>query len=239
MILPCPDSFIINSATRDKEFQSLPHSPYSARGNPGTRNLVVDETSDTGGDKDLEQVTHSPYSARANVPNRNPSVLEASNEAVHRDLLNLMVRGCTHRGSDVRLATSMLQSPAVWPRTSIEVSWWKWRIVMYYPLEGRHINAHELLALVQSVKWRSRRPEEIGMKCVHAVDSQVVLAVVVKGSSSSFQLHHILKKLNCLLIASGIKLCLAYVSTEQNPADRPSRWRHNKDKYKIWGRKPY
>ena len=79
--------------------------------------------------------------------------------------------------------------------------------------------------------------EEIGMKCVHVVDSQVVLAVVVKGRSSSLQLNRVLKKLNCLLIASGMKLCLAYVSTDQNPADRPSRWRHEKHKYKIYGEK--
>ena len=110
---------------------------------------------------------------------------------------------------------------------------------MSYPMTGRHINVHELLALLQSVKWRSWRPEEIGMKCVHAVDSQVVLAVVVKGRSSYLQVNHVLKKLNCLLIASGIKLCLTYVSTEKNPADRPSRWRHSKRKYRIWGKRQY
>ena len=97
---------------------------------------------------------------------------------------------------------------------------------------------HELVALLQSIKMRTRNPNEIRLKCVHAVDSQVVLAVVVKGRSSSKQLNHVLKKLNCLLMASGTRLCLAYVSTEQNPAARPSRWRHGKSgKYKIWGRK--
>ena len=136
-------------------------------------------------------------------------------------------RRATHRGSDVRLATGRLMRPNLWPRQSIDPSWWKWKVIISYPLFGRHINVHELHALLQSYRWRTRSAYEIKKRSLHAVDSQVVLSVAVKGRSSSHQLNHLLKRLNALVLAASLQLHLVYIRTDLNSADRPSRWRHD------------
>ena len=61
----------------------------------------------------------------------------------------------------------------------------------------------------------------------HLMDSQVCLAVVTKGRSSSRRLNRVLRKVAALLVATGSYAIVGYVSTGVNPADGPSRL--------IWG----
>eukprot|EP00973_Karenia_brevis_P016330 2237269-Karenia_brevis.AAC.1 len=72
------------------------------------------------------------------------------------------MRCSTHRGSDVRLATGTLLKPDIWPRQSLVSAWWKWRVMLSYALHNRHINVHEMIAVLQTWKWRCRNNNEIG-----------------------------------------------------------------------------
>ena len=60
-------------------------------------------------------------------------------------------------------------------------------------------------------------------KCLHLVDSLVVLHSLTRGRSSSRKMRRTLMRLNSYLLASGLVPLWAYVDTHQNPADRPSR----------------
>ena len=82
----------------------------------------------------------------------------------------------------------------------------------------------ELRACLAAVKWRLRRPEESCTIFAHMMDSQVCIATVAKGRSSSKGLNRILHRLNCLLVANGSFALVAYFHTKDNPADTPSRW---------------
>ena len=96
-----------------------------------------------------------------------------------------------------------------------------------YPRTGAHINVLELGAVLSAMKWRTRCIAGIKVKYAHLCDSQVCIAVLVKGRSSSAQLSHTLKKVNALTLASGCCPAFVYVRTADNPADDPSRWYEN------------
>ena len=60
------------------------------------------------------------------------------------------------------------------------------------------INVLELQAVVNSVKWRLRRSDNLDHRVMLLLDSQVICAVIVKGHTSSHRLQHSLKVLNAL-----------------------------------------
>ena len=62
---------------------------------------------------------------------------------------------------------------------------------------------------------------------MHLIDSQVVVAILTKGRTSSRKLQPLLGQWNSLLLASDLYAVLAFVSSEFNPADFPSRKVHN------------
>jgi hypothetical protein len=136
-------------------------------------------------------------------------------------------RNAIYRGSDVRLATSTLMNPKGWPRQGIQAERWGWKPVVAYPRSGAHINVLELGAVFSAMKWRIRCIAGIRVKYAHLCDSQVCIAVLVKGRSSSSQLSQTLRKINALTLASGSCPVFVYVRTADNPADDPSRWYEN------------
>ena len=109
-------------------------------------------------------------------------------------------------------------------QTAVESNWWDWRVVVAYELKGHHIHALELKACTAALRWRLQRGDSIRRRIVHFADSQVCLAVLVKGRSSSKVLRFILRRHNSLMLASSNYAAYAYVQTLLNPADRPSRW---------------
>eukprot|EP00971_Amphidinium_carterae_P347076 6488902-Amphidinium_carterae.3 len=129
----------------------------------------------------------------------------------------------THRGSDVRLTTGLLHKPDLWPRQSITAEHWVWRTCMAFRLRSDHINVLELRAILATLRWRTRRGI-CAARFVHASDSQICLSVLAKGRSSSNLLNHVLRQCNALMLAACLQPSWIYVSTEQNPADRPSRF---------------
>ena len=65
---------------------------------------------------------------------------------------------------------------------------------------------------------------QVGHRFIHLVDSLVVLHALSRGRSSSRKLRSSLAKINALLLCSSSQALWGYVHTDQNPADKPSRW---------------
>jgi hypothetical protein len=97
---------------------------------------------------------------------------------------------------------------------------YKWR-----PVDPEHVNILELRAYLSYLKWLSRKPHLLHHRFFHLLDSQVCIAVVSKGRSSSFALSSVLEQCNALVLAGGLVAYVGYVDTKDNPADAPSRWR--------------
>ena len=109
-------------------------------------------------------------------------------------------------------------------RASVPAALWRWKVVTGWAWRHgyAHINELELRAVLTTLSWRLQR---IHLQCrfVHLVDSLVVLHCLSRGRSSSRQLRRVLSQINALLLCGDVHPVWAYVSTKQNPADRPSR----------------
>ena len=99
------------------------------------------------------------------------------------------------------------------------VSGWKWHF------SKEHINVLELRALEATIRWRVERTDDFHCRFVHLTDSLVCLHTVSRGRSSSRKLRTVMCRLNSVLLASGVSPVFGYVHTDQNPADKPSRWK--------------
>ena len=110
-------------------------------------------------------------------------------------------------------------------RASIPAKFWRWFTVTGWEWKGEpeHINILELRAALTTVKWRCERLHQMDLRCVHLLDSLVVLHAVTRGRSSSRKMRRSLMKLSAYLLATGLNPLWGYVDTSQNPADKPSR----------------
>jgi hypothetical protein len=142
-----------------------------------------------------------------------------------REYLRIAEKG----GSDVRLELGVPFRAAAWPRAGARTHQWVWEIVHGYPWrtsENVHINKLELLAAFNCLKWRTRSHKQQGSRFIHLVDSQVVGAILTKGRSSSRLLRSTVRRVNALVLAGNIYPAYAFVASEDNPADLPSRWQY-------------
>ena len=140
------------------------------------------------------------------------------------DVVQHFHRQCIYRGSDVRLSTGVLMRPNAWPRQSFPTGRWKWKTILSFGQKGAHINVLELRAALATLRWRLRKADNVRTRVLHLMDSQVCISVTVKGRSSSQQLMTVLRRLNALVLAGGLVTAYGFVRSEDNPADRPSRW---------------
>ena len=139
-------------------------------------------------------------------------------------LPSFFLRRAEYRGSDVRLDTGMLLHPERAPRFSVNPHLWHWKPVMAWRWQHCcHINVLELEACLKTLRWRLRSKEFFQVRFLHLLDSQVCLAVLVKGRSSSRRLNTILQKISALLLAGDLFGLYAYIKSEFNPDDAPSR----------------
>ena len=125
-------------------------------------------------------------------------------------------------------------------RASVPARLWRWRVVAGWKWKfvDAHINELELRAALTTLIWRLERKRQHGCRFIHLVDSLVVLHCLSRGRSSSRKLRRSLSQVDSLLLASDAHPVWAYVSTHQNPADRPSRMkvrRHATKKKTSWG----
>ena len=139
-------------------------------------------------------------------------------------LVKELNRSQLHRGREIRNIEAR-GAPGLLPRTGVPANWWNWRTALAYEFanSNEHINAKELRAVVSAVQWRLRNQSNIGSKSLHLLDSSVVIGCVSRGRSPAASLGPILDKLNALCLAGSITLLIAYIRTEENPADEPSR----------------
>eukprot|EP00438_Fugacium_kawagutii_P034020 Skav221004 [mRNA] locus=scaffold1846:71194:78195:+ [translate_table: standard] len=140
-------------------------------------------------------------------------------------MVNAFLRRQEYRGSDVRLDVGTLYRPNCCPRATVNPQRWKWHEIHHYRFEREeHINVLELRAYIHTMEWRLRNAGMGDVRALHLCDSQVVIAVCTKGRSSSRQLNRLLRKLGAMSIAGGLYPILAWIASELNPADGPSRY---------------
>jgi len=158
-----------------------------------------------------------------------------STKAQEKQLIKEYLRISEKGGSDVRLDIGLPYRVGAWPRASARPHLWVWEVVHGYPWRSGnsdHINKLELLAVVNTVQWRLRRRDQQRRRFLHLVDSQVVGAIVSKGRTSSKLLRPAVRKLSCLILAGGLYPLYQFISSEDNPADLPSRYRWLMDKHR-------
>ena len=147
-----------------------------------------------------------------------------SDDHLSQLLVSAFVRRQEYRGSDVRLDIGSLYRPDSFPRGSVNPNKWIWHTAHHWPFKREeHINLLELRALIHTFEWRLRKSAFGDCRPLHLTDSQVALSVSVKGRSSSRRLNNLLKKFAVLQVGGGIFPLLAWVESEANPADAPSR----------------
>ena len=131
------------------------------------------------------------------------------------------------KGEDILLTSSVgEQAKYQRLRATVPSALWKWKTVSGWKWTrgGDHINVLELRAILTALRWRIGHQHHIGYKIIHLTDSLVCLHALTRGRSSSRKLRRTLCRINALLLASSSQGLWAYVHTDQNPADKPSRW---------------
>ena len=139
-------------------------------------------------------------------------------------LASAIVAHQSHTGGDVRSIPGREFQGDTWPRMGIDPSWWTWKVVVSHPWDNEEsINMLEARAVLQALKWRTRSTSSIAARVVHLADSQVTLGALNKFRSPAEHLHRIITRIAATCLAGSMKAIFAYVATENNPADAPSR----------------
>ena len=142
-------------------------------------------------------------------------------------LEQVLSRLVSAKGHDILISSSTDQVGSFQRlRQTVPARLWRWRVISGWRWKHgkEHINSLEMRALVASIRWRVEHLEQLSCRVLHLTDSLVCLHSVSRGRSSSKKLRRSMCRLNALLLASGVSPVWAYVHTDQNPADRPSRW---------------
>ena len=110
-------------------------------------------------------------------------------------------------------------------RMSLPSKLWRWKTVTGWQWSDttEHINVLELRAVLTAIRWKVEKLKQADLRCLHLVDSLVVLHALSRGRSSSRKMRRTLMRLNSYLLVSGLRPLWGYVDTSQNPADKPSR----------------
>ena len=146
-------------------------------------------------------------------------VKQLSQQMVHHFL-----RRAEYHGSDVRLDVGLIYKPDAAPRTSVDPTRWVWTVGDAYPFKtAEHINILELRAILHALQWRARSSLSHNKRFLHLSDSQICLAVLSKGRSSSKRVNHVLRRICALCLAMNWYPLWAWVESRLNPADEPSR----------------
>jgi hypothetical protein len=131
------------------------------------------------------------------------------------------------KGEDILLSTPRSQMVKFLRlRASGPSRLWRWRVITGWKWvhAKEHINSLELRAVLTALKWRVGKQRQIGCRMVHLTDSLVCLHTLSRGRSSSRKLRRTMARVNALVLAGNVQVVWAYVHTDDNPADAPSRW---------------
>ena len=131
------------------------------------------------------------------------------------------------KGEDIMLNTPTSQMTGYQRlRASVPSRLWKWQVIAGWKWKhgSEHINSLELRAILTTLRWRLEKKQQVGCRLIHLADSLVCLHTLSRGRSSSRKLRRTMARVNALILAGNIQPVWAYVHTDDNPADRPSRW---------------
>ena len=146
------------------------------------------------------------------------------------EAVKFLIRGSIHKGSDVRVCDGTLTNPAGWPRKSLPTRWWQWKVSYAFKLKPSSINRLEMESVLYALRRWSRSAEVWPGRILHVTDSQVALAVLVKGRTSARLLQPVLRRISALLLATSLCVAYVFVVSADNPADKPSRqWEDQKE----------
>ena len=93
------------------------------------------------------------------------------------------------------------------------------------PANSEHINSLEVRAALSGLRYAVRAfgTAVIGSRVLLCTDSLVALSVLSKGRSSSHAILRRVRAVAALVLATRMRPIYRYISTERNPADKPSR----------------
>ena len=141
------------------------------------------------------------------------------------------------KGEDILLSSSTEQQVKRHRlRASVPGRLWRWKIITGWKwrLGAEHINSLELRAVLTTLRWRLEHQLEHDCRLIHLTDSLVCLHSLSRGRSSSRKLRRTMSRINALLLGANVQPVWGYIHTDQNPADKPSRWgRRVKTKYRY------
>ena len=139
-------------------------------------------------------------------------------------LVYQFLRRTEFRGSDVRLDLGIVYRPDALIRSTVDPRRWVWKTAKAWPWQKKeHINLLELRSILRPLEWRARTSSFHSCRFLHLSDSQICLAVLVKGRSSSRKINRILRRIAALCLALNLLPLWSWISSKLNPADEPSR----------------
>lgn len=157
-----------------------------------------------------------------------PRSLLDPNEALSDEqlLTYLITRNVSHRGTDVKLDHGVPFSASDFCRRSIDPTHWEWKVVLSYKWKqpNAHITQLETVAVLDLMRKLSRTSANFQKKSLLLVDNASVVGILTKGRTSACSLRQPLRRLAAILVATSTRLVVAWVKSEWNPADGPSRW---------------
>lgn len=167
-------------------------------------------------------------SLQAPIGTRRPFGSADSNFAELGDPADLMVRQLarrvSHNGSDIRVSVGIPTNPKLYPRQSVPANFWEWKVTFQRKWEvAEHINALELRSILLTLQWRLSHLRSMNEKFLHLSDSAVSISVLAKGRSSSKALHHIIRRIGSILLATNQYFMGIHVDSFENPTDAASR----------------
>jgi hypothetical protein len=106
----------------------------------------------------------------------------------------------------------------------VSMSKCRWSTIIASPWHHQqHINMLELHSVILAVRWVLSHPSSASQRLYLLTDSSSVYYGVNKGRSTSPHMLSLHRRLSCLLLSSANYLSLAWIPSELNPADKPSR----------------
>ena len=141
-----------------------------------------------------------------------------------KDLVELLMRHQTHVGGQINCMPGNEFVGKVWPRQGVQADWWVWKTVISFPWDfSDSINVLEARALLNTVRWKAQRSSFVNSRFIHLLDSQVCLGALNKARSPSINLNRVICRICAHVLAASARPIYAYVPTDTNPADLPSR----------------
>eukprot|EP00435_Cladocopium_sp_Y103_P021060 s3166_g5.t1 len=200
--------------SNEDKVQQLKETSWSQRFGPGAAGVV-------GGLRHLlVQVSVDPSQSPR-------SLLDPSDALTDEQLLvYLITRNVSHRGTDVNLDHGVPFSSSDFCRRSVDPSHWQWKVALSYKWKQphAHITQLETVAVLDLLRKLMRTKSNHSHKTLLLVDNASVVGILAKGRTTAATLRQPLRRIAAILVATSSRLVVAWIKSEWNPADGPSRW---------------